>query len=319
VLARLAENIFWAGRYLERAEDTARLLDVTYHGLLESPQDDPAEAWTSLLNSLGQLPSYEERGAAFTESAVTRFLVVDQRNPGSVASSVAMMRENVRSLREQVSAELWEAVNTFHLEMASRDLLVELQRQRYELFAMVKQRCQLVSGVADQTMPRDDGWRFYSVGRQLERAIMGARLLDVYFQDLARRDQVEFHRWRNLLRAAAAFEAYNRRAGAVMRPTDAVDFLLLADDHPRSILFCLRAAEAELRQLDSSRTDRPGLWALGRVRALLEFSDPADRDAERLGDFLTALILDVQGVIATMTEEYFATARPAELHSIGRA
>lgn len=317
MLARLAESLLWAGRYLERAEDTARMMDVTYHGLLETHQADTERAWASLLGSLGQLPAFEATGRRSTEEAVTAFLVVDRDNPGSVASSVQAVRENIRSVHEQVSAELWEAVNRFHLELMSRDLTRDLERQRYELYGTVKLRCQMIAGVAAETMPRDDGWRFFSIGRQLERAIMGARLLDVYFHDLAEDRSVDFHQWRNLLRAASAFEAYGRRHGSSISAWDAVDFLLLDDHHPRSILFCLRRAEEELALLESPNPAHPSQRVLGRARARLEFSEAGERHGPSREAFVGQLIDDVQRALDSITAEFLAQAHPGVIHAYG--
>lgn len=315
MLARLAENLFWAGRYIERAEDTARLLDVTFHGLLESPGSDPQRAWSTLLDTLGQAADFEATGRRRTEGEITAFLVTDRDNPGSIASAVRLTRNNVRSLREQISLELWEAINGFHLELMSRDLTADLQQQRYALYAMVKQRCQMIAGVTDQTMPRSDGWRFLYLGRQLERAIMTCRLLSVYFHDLPDEAHIEFHHWRNLLRAASAFEAYGRVRAASPRPSAAVDFLLLDGEFPRSVLFCLRAAEAALGDLDSPDPDHPSERVLGRVRARLEYSEPADRHGEQRGQLIASLIEGLQTAIDMVGDEFFAPARPSPLHA----
>lgn len=317
MLARLAENLFWAGRYIERAEDTARLLDVTYHGLLESPTADPTDAWREMLGSLNQWEAFQHSGRPVTEQAVTEFLVTDPSHPGSIANAVHLTRDNIRSLREQVSLELWEAVNGFHLELQQRNLSHDIQRERYVLYATVKQRCQTIAGVADQTMPRTDGWRFLALGRHLERAIMTCRLLSVYFHHLPDESGVEFHQWRNLLRAASAFEAYGRVRHQSSRPSRVIDFLLLDESFPRSVLFCLRSAETALRRLDSGDPDRPAQWALGRVRASLEYSAMVERLGEQRRQFVDNVIEGTQRAIEELSAEFFAPARPSALHAIG--
>ncbi len=318
MLARLAENLFWAGRYLERAGDTARLLDITYHGLLESPLATPGDAWRALLGSLGQLRDFEATGQRLTDTAVMAFLITDEANPGSVASSARAVRENVRSLREQVSVELWEAVNGLHLELGRR-LNTERDQQRFVLFSMIKQRCQAISGVADETMARDDGYRFFQLGRQLERSIMTARLLDVYFQDPPQDRTLVFHQWRNLLRGAAAFEAYNRTHPGPPDLNAAVDYLLLADRHPRSVLFSLAEAESGLAELDSPDASHPARRAVGRVRAHVEFSVRDERHGPNRTTFLASVIWGVQDTIDAVVAEYFAPARPSTSHTYMRA
>jgi uncharacterized alpha-E superfamily protein len=131
MLARLAENLFWAGRYVERAEDTARMVDVTYHTLLESPFGEAGRTWSQLLDVLHLRGEWGERPLDASEDTteLVRFLVLDQENPGSISAAILRARENVRSVRELVSTELWEAVNDLHLELRSRDLRREVAEQ----------------------------------------------------------------------------------------------------------------------------------------------------------------------------------------------
>ena len=133
MLARHAEDLFWAGRYIERAEDTARLLDVTYHGMLESPLLDPASAWRELLELLYLEQAFAAKGLPVTDSAVTEFLVLDPGNAGSIVRSVARARDNARNVRERISTELWEAINILFLELHARDLRADLEREPYQL------------------------------------------------------------------------------------------------------------------------------------------------------------------------------------------
>jgi len=181
VLARLAENLFWAGRYIERAEDTARMVDVTYHTQLESPYGEVELAWQQLLDVLHLRAAY---GAPIEPLTVMRFLVLDADHPGSITASVTRARENIRSVRELVSTELWEAVNDLHLALDARDLGRELSEQPFELFRTVRRMSMTIYGVASETMPRDEGWRFMALGRLLERAEMTCRLIDVRYAQL---------------------------------------------------------------------------------------------------------------------------------------
>ncbi len=185
MLARHAESLFWMGRYMERAEDTARMLDVTYHGLLESPPEEASRSWLDLLSVLNVDQGFAKRHTEVTAAIVSEFLVLDEKNPGAIVSSVGRARENARSVRELISTELWEAVNMFWLELLARNLRADLEQQPYELYGLVKRRCQTVNGVAAETMPRDDGWRFLMLGWMLERTEMTCRLLNVRYGELA--------------------------------------------------------------------------------------------------------------------------------------
>lgn len=330
MLARLAENLFWAGRYTERAEDTARMVDVTYHTQLESPYGEVAQAWQQLLEVLHLHGAY---GGPVDALEVMRFLVLDPDNPGSVTASVSRARENTRSVRELVSQELWEAVNDLHLMLAARDLARELEDQPYELFRTIRRSSMTIYGVASETMPRDEGWRFMALGRLLERAEMTCRLIDVRYGQLeamsgpsqrlaaatgeAARgpDRTDFHHWIAVLKSASAFEAYRRRYRASMDPADVVEFLLLEPDLPRSVLYSLRSARF---QLDVLRAGRPSQAArrLGRTSAALEFRDVGELFELGLSPFLEEVQQEVALVAEAIADEFFHHHTSGSLHAI---
>lgn len=316
MLARHAESLFWTGRYIERAEDTARMLDVTYHGLLEAAPSEAERAWCDLLAVLRLDAAFFALGRDVNATNVGEFLVLDETNPGSIVAAVAQARDNARSVRELISTELWEALNMFHLELRARNLRVDLEYQPYELYGMVKRRCQTVAGVASETMPRDDGWRFLTVGWMLERAEMTCRLLDVRYSQLAGAEElpasdgtVEFHHWLSTLKSASASEAYRKVYRSSMDPADVVDFLLLSSTFPRSVLFCLRSAEVQLARLGvpSDRLTRPQRL-LGRLRADLEYRDVHEVLAE-LQAFLGELQQGVRQAAEAVALQYFRNSQ----------
>jgi uncharacterized alpha-E superfamily protein len=303
MLARVAENMFWMGRYVERAEDTALLLDVTYHGLLESAVQEEHEAWRTLLEVLHALPGYGDR--PYGGEDVARYLVLDQANPGSIVSSVARLRENARSVRELVSTELWQVVNNFYLDLRARDLAADLERQPHGLYGMVKLRCQTIYGVASETMPRDDGWRFIALGRMLERAEMTCRLLNVRYRQLTGSPHAGFHDWVQVLKSASAYEAYRKSYQVQMDPGHVVEFLLFRENFPRSVLFCLRSAEAHLARLGPvGEVTRPQRL-LGRIRAELEFRDLPELLDEGLHRFLDRVQEQVWAVAEAVADQFF--------------
>ena len=243
------------------------MVDVTYHTLLESPPREVDEAWHQLLDVLHLSSRYAELNGdeRLSTRAVIEFLVVDERNPGSILSSVTLARENGRSVRELVSSELWEAFNDLHLMMRSRDLRQDLTDQPYDLFPSVKQRCQSISGAAMETMPRDDAWGFLALGRQIERAEMTCRLLNVRYSQLVDGDApLAFHDWVAVLKSVSALEAFRKRYRASMDAVSVVEFLLLSREFPRSVLFALQTAEGQLSHLSRGQTSSAGRQ-LGRV------------------------------------------------------
>jgi uncharacterized alpha-E superfamily protein len=320
MLARLAENLFWAGRYLERTEDTARLADVTYHTLLESSREE-ADAWGRLLDVLylsERLGPREREG-----QRVLRLLVLEPDNPNSIVATVGLARENARSVRELISTELWESINELYHALSSRDLAGDLAHQPWELFAMVRRSCLTIYGVASETMLRDDGWRFLALGRLLERAEMTSRLLQVGFAGLQDRggsprrraaaptdeeprgpDRIDFHHWVALLKSASSFEAYRRRYRASMDPADVVEFLLLAPDLPRSVLFGLTSACHQLEALSAGAPSRAGR-RLGRLAAQLQYRDVTELFELGLDELLEEVQTGIAGVADETAAEFF--------------
>lgn len=316
MLARHAENLFWTGRYVERAEDTARMLDVTYHGLLETAPFEAERAWRDLLTVMRLDVPFDARGWAVDAVSVNEFLVLDDDNPGSIVAAVARVRENVRSVRELVTIEFWEAVNRFHLELRSRNLRADLELQPYLLYALVKHRCQHIAGVASETMPRDDGWRFLQLGWMLERAEMTCRLLDVrYPARAATSSSQDFHAWTSTLKSASGLEAYRRAYRSSMDEKDVIDFLLLSRSFPRSVLFCLNKADHDLGVLGArfEELSRPQRL-LGRIRADLEYTDIDEVLDDGLPAFLERLQRSVRRLAEAVALQFFRSSEDFALN-----
>ncbi|MEI7592015.1 MAG: alpha-E domain-containing protein [Actinomycetes bacterium] len=313
MLARDAESLFWSGRYLERAEDTARLLDVTYHGMLETTPAEEALAWSDVLYALRLDGVFAATGRAVTAANVCEFLVLDTNNAGSIFSSVRQARENARTVREQLSTELWETLNSFYLDLRARNLGTDLEFQPHELYGMVRRQCQTVAGVAAETMSRDEGWRFFVLGWNLERAEMSCRLLSTRYRQLS---PSAFHQWMGTLRSASGLEAYRRTYRASMDPVDVVEFLLVSRTFPRSVLFSLRTAENALSRLaEDGELTRP-LRQLGKVRSGLEFADVRELMQGDLGEELGKLEEGIRQVAASVATHYFSNSHEFDLHSV---
>ncbi len=311
MLARTAEYLFWTGRYLERAEDTARFLDVTYHRLLEATPGEEQQAWSDLLVAVGLEDEFAETGQALTSAAVSEFLVLDPVNRGSIRACIEQARANARGVREHLAMEMWEALNSLHLEMAARNLGMDLQRQPHELYGFIRQGVQSVIGVADGTWSREEGWHFFMLGLLLERAEMGVRSLRARH---TRHQPDAIHEWYATLRSASALGAYRRR----YRDFDEValiELLLLSPTLPRSVLFSLRGAEGILSVLTGDRRSL-ALRLLGRVRAELEFADAAELCEDGLLDVLEVLEVQIRDVASAVAAECFLYRVELDLHAL---
>lgn len=267
MLSRIAESLFWIGRYIERSDGTARILDVHLQLLLEDPWIEENLACRSLLSVMG---TEVDADADVTRADVLTLLAVDRNQPASIAYSLAAARENARRAREVVSTELWEVLNTTRARMPRKVASDKV----HEFFGWVRERAALAVGIIESSTSRDEAWSFFTLGRSIERADMTARLL-------ATRSLTEASgpSWTTILRSVGAYEAYLRTYRGVPSARNAAEFLLLDRLFPRSILFSVTRAEQCMRDLD--RGDRVGVTdqaqrLLGQIRSELEYRPIAD-------------------------------------------
>jgi uncharacterized alpha-E superfamily protein len=302
MLARHAEDLFWIGRYLERAEDTARLLNVTLQTTLEATTPEGAgEPWTELLSLL----YLDEEGEGVDRGRVARFVVADRSNPGSIASLVGRARDNARGVREWLTTELWEELNAFQLELAAMDLARALDARPYAVCELIRRRCETVVGVATVAMPRTEGYQFLTLGQLLERAGISARLLSVWHRRmLGMGRQAGFLEWTKILRSASAYEAYLREHHAMFDGSLVIPFLLGSRELPRSVLYCLEVAERQLVSLSRGPFGRTSLRAMGRVRSEVEFAEPG-LQGEALAAFLARVESGIQDLGLLIEDDYF--------------
>jgi uncharacterized alpha-E superfamily protein len=313
MLARHAEDLFWAGRYVERAQDTARLLDVTYNEQIEAGPVFARKTWFDLLQVLSLEATFAASGRRLDAEGLTSFLVADRENPGSIVIAIERARENARGLRELLSTELWEAINNAYLSLQARDVARDLDEHPAQLYAFVKTACQTILGAAAETMNRDDGWRFLMLGVQVERAEMTCRLIEVHSRRVPADAHPTMADWSRLLESAAATEAYVRTYAASPDPAHVLGFLLLSRTFPRSVFYSLRAAEQILQNIDPESGMSEARRILGRMRAGLEFRAIDELLDDDLPAHLEALQTDVLDVATAVAHRYFRMAE-GDLH-----
>jgi uncharacterized alpha-E superfamily protein len=287
VLSRIAESLFWIGRYVERADDTARILDVHLQVILEDPWIDEDTSCRSLLSVMGADPPPDRiRG-----SRVLELLAYDIGNASSIVGSLSAARENARRAREVVSSETWQALNTTWNELPR---LSQRFQNPHDMLAWVRERAAVVAGTAEATMSRDDGWNFLVLGRSLERADMTARLV-------ATQTIEGGPSWTHLLRSCGAYQAFLRTYRGAVGEEYAAEFLLLDRLFPRSVFAALCRAEGCLESL-SPAAGRAGVAdearrLVGRVRTGLEY-----RGAAELLDDLPAEMQKIQRACSAASE-----------------
>ena len=298
MLSRIAESLFWIGRYIERSDGTARILDVHLQLLLEDPWIEEDLACRSLLSVMGSQAPDDQ---TLTRQDVLTILAVDRSEPASIAYSLGAARENARRAREIVSTELWECLNTTRARMPRKVSSDKV----HEFFGWVRERSALAVGIIESATSRDEAWQFFTLGRSLERADMTARLL-------ATRSLTEASgpSWTTILRSCGAYEAYLRTYRGVPSAKNAAEFLLLDRLFPRSIIFSVSRAEACMREIEP-RADRVGTSdqaqrLLGQIRSELEYR-PIVEILEDLPRHMDNVQLATSAASEAIRQRYFPT------------
>ena len=246
MLARVAESIYWMSRYVERAENVARFIEVNLNLMLDLPVGS-AQQWQPLVDTTGDAAEFAKRYGTATQRNVIQFLTFDRENVNSILSCLRAARENARSVREIISSEMWEQLNQFYLMVNSANTASRTDPQ--DLLRSIRRSGHLFTGVTDATMTHNESWHFCRLGRMLERADKTSRILDVkYFLLLPTAADVgttsDDIQWAAVLRSTSAFEMYRKRHGRIA-PERVVEFLLLEKEFPRAIQYCLvRARES---------------------------------------------------------------------------
>ncbi|MGF1519823.1 MAG: alpha-E domain-containing protein [Nodosilinea sp.] len=311
MLSRVANSIYWLNRYVERAENVARFVDVNLNLLLDAPLG-MEQQWEPLVITTGDQASFKERYGEATPDNILRFLTFDREYPNSIISCLRSARENARSVREIISSEMWEQVNAFYL-MVNEAADVGLISELHNFFPKVKMASHLFAGVMDATMTHNEGWHFGQLGRLLERADKTARILDVKYYILLPSvtdvgSPLDDLQWIALLKSASAYEMY-RKCQYRITPQGVTEFLILNREFPRSIQFCLLEAERSLHCISGTPA---GTWrtgsdrALGRLRSELDYLTMEEITQQGLHEFLDNLQTRLNTIGGKVFSDFFA-------------
>ncbi len=309
MLSRVANSIYWLSRYMERADNVARFIDVNLQMMLDLPSGSQ-EQWHPLVSISGDDAAFSSNYPAATRDNVISFLTFASENPNSIVSCLRAARENARTIRESISPELWEQVNSCFLMLNAAASNDRLTMSPSSFFGEVKKASQLFHGITDATMLHGEEWHFYTMGRLLERADKTSRLLDVkYFMLLPSVADVgtplDDIQWAAVLRSASALEMYRKRHGHIA-PEQIINFLVLDHEFPRSIHYCLTTTNDSLHAISGTPIGMYRNTAeqrLGQLRAELAYTDTGQIVTRGLHEFLdgfqTKLNLVDQGIFET--------------------
>ena len=299
MLSRTADHLFWMARYMERAENTARMLNVSYEmSLLPQSADVAEQSWRGMLSISELTWSFSQRYSEVTPRNVMDFMVRDDTNPSSILSCLRAARENARAVRGALTTEVWETQNQTWLEFNRMLGDGAFERDPGTLFEWVKFRSHLSRGVTVGTMLMDEALHFLRIGTFLERADNTARLLDVKFQSVTgdffgstgkESQEVDFYYWSAVLRSVSGFEIYRKVYRNVIRPERVAELLILRPDMPRSLAACMNEVVANL-QLVANQQSSETLRRAGRLQSDLRYGRIDEILATGLHAYLTQFL-----------------------------
>jgi len=307
MLSRIGESLYWMTRQLERADNTARILDINVVYMLESDEGATEEMqWTPLLNIVEAGELYAERhpDGVVSVQRVIGLLTQDKGNPGSLYNSLRQARENARVVRDRISSEMWEAINDFWLQV-DKHLKVQLQPWRAaEFYAYVHREAALFFGLAQSSMIRGEAYGFTVLGSLQERADMTARILDVRYHLLLPDvklvgSPLDYYQWGALLKSLSGFEAYRRKYHTGIRPIDVVEFVVLDPDFPRSLSYCVEGIDRALARIGTPPNGAVH-GAMAALRAHLTDTSPKvilDNGLHEYLDYFLALLANLTGAL----------------------
>jgi len=319
MLSRVAESIFWMSRYIERADNTARFIDVNVRLILDIPMDISLQ-WEPMIRVTGDSDLFNEQHRSSNQENVVNFLVFDRNYPNSIISCVNMARENARTIREIISTEMWRCINEFYLFLLNPMARSEALASPNSFFTKIKNYSQLLAGLTEGTMAHNEGWHFSRMGRFLERADKTSRILDVkYFIILPEVDYVgtavDTLQWAALLRSASALDMYRKQYHQVT-PSNVTQFLFFEPDFPRSVKYCLRECDTSMHDITGAPLGSYSTLAerqLGMLLAEIEYADVTEIIQAGLHEYIDTFQLKLNGVGDAISSSFFAAQLPETL------
>lgn len=308
MLSRVAESLYWFGRYIERAENVARIIDVNFNLMLDSDTTSVKAQWEPLVVTLGDDKEYILNYGRYTEKDVLYFLTFDEKNPNSIWSCINSARFNARSVRESISPEMFQEVNEIYHKLNVAREKKQTTESMEKIYDMVVKFSHLLIGLTERTMLQDEGWCFIRLGRMLERADKTTRILDVkYFFLLPSVGYVNTPlddiQWAALLKSASAFEPYRKKYNKIEYDR-IIDFLISEKNLPRSVKYSINRAFEMLNQIDGSR----GCKSLGMLTNLNQELDSIHVDQIKsmgLHEYIDSIQKRINDIGAQIYQDFF--------------
>jgi uncharacterized alpha-E superfamily protein len=315
MLSRVAECLYWMSRYIERAENNARILDVNLQLMLDfenQTEEAVRQHWAPIINSLEEQELFHSFYKQADAESVVQFVTFDTNNPNSIYSSLGRARENARTVREQISSEMWEELNSLYLFIGSPAAKELFQSSTYQFYKRVLEGSHQFIGLTDATMTHGEGWDFCQLGKYIERADRTSRILDVKYHILLPSGErvggnVDTVQWMAVLRSCSALEAYCKIYAGQVAPWKVAEFLILHEQFPRALRFCVRRLDAALHQISGTPEERfsnESERLSGQLRSDLDYSRIAEIFSYGLHQYLDRLQLRLMQINDALHETY---------------
>ncbi|MDR3378502.1 MAG: alpha-E domain-containing protein [Verrucomicrobiae bacterium] len=316
MLSRVANSLYWMSRYIERAENIARIVDVNLQLLLDLHNLDEerlAKHWLPIVQTTGDEKQFFALHHKATAQNVIEFLVFQMENPNSIISSICQARENARMVRDQITIELWEELNRLYWFVRTPEARQAWKESPSDFFQQIKASSLLISGLSYATLIHNEGWWFGQAGKYIERADKISRILDLRYQTLPAKglpasvSETDALEWSAILRSCSAWDAYKTLHGAEVSPRLVAEFLLLNEDFPRSVRFCVDELNAALRRISGvpeGKFCNDAEKLAGRLAAELQFATIDEIFAAGLHDYLDRLQGQLNDIGAALFNAY---------------
>jgi uncharacterized alpha-E superfamily protein len=306
MLSRVANNLYWLARYLERAENTARLINVNSHLLLDLPTKVKL-GWEPIVDILSFRDKFYESYQVVDEKNVINFMVVDKNNPGAILTSLKSARENARTIKEIIPREAWEQINALYLFVTENQKDAFTRRSRYAYLNKIILANQTITGLLAGTMSHDEAYAFMRIGRHLERADMSTRIIDVRSATLLSEIESELPafsniQWMGVLKSMTAYQMYRREVRVRVNREDVLAFLLTDSRFPRSLVHAIEQIEHAVTELPHSKDT---VEKTSRVKSYLLNAKPATLKQEKLHEFIDDIQLGIIEIDKQIEDSYF--------------
>jgi len=310
MLARVAETLYWMARYMERAENMARLINVNANLILDIPKKTVL-GWEPLIDITGTRDIYVKRNDNFEERTVMKYLISDPESPVSIANSLKWARENARTVRDVIPREAWEQINALNHYAKDQLNVAMSKRGRFSYLNEVILRNQTIVGLLSGTVNRDQGYLFIRMGRNIERSDMTSRIIDVRSANLLTEESMELRpfeniQWMSVLKSLTAYQMYRQAMQARIRRSDVVKFLFQSQRFPRSILFCVQQMERCVQELPDYENT---LRRIHQAKRLIQGAELQAYDQVMLHDFIDHIQIEMNHIHEALNEQYFLTGR----------